>query len=231
MAVTRRKNLKPEDRREQLLDCAQSLFFARGYDATTINDIMTLAGVSKGGFYHHFASKDQVLEALSRRMAGQAVERIGDVLDHPGLSPLDRLNLAFERMRQFKAGDGPKIVKAFEAAFTTENLILYDRLNRATSAVVAPLLTTIIEKGMDEGAFNVPDAAIAADIILRLGALSREAVAVAITARGTADAQSANEQLERTMRMQAIVVDRILGLPDDSVRLVAPGFVDALLKA
>src|SRR3546814_2440851 len=94
------------------------------------------------------------------------------------------------------------------AAFTNENLVLYERLNRATSVVVARLLSTIIRKRMAEGAFNVPDAAIAADIILRLGTISREAVAGAIAARGTGDAQSANEQLERTMMMQSMEIGR-----------------------
>ncbi|TIL28812.1 MAG: helix-turn-helix transcriptional regulator, partial [Mesorhizobium sp.] len=42
----------PEIRSAELLDCAQRLFFERGYDNTTVNDIIREAGLSKGAFYH-----------------------------------------------------------------------------------------------------------------------------------------------------------------------------------
>jgi AcrR family transcriptional regulator len=59
---------KPADvRREELMDAGLALFVAKGIAATSIDDIVTAAGVSKGGFYHHFASKDALLLALQER--------------------------------------------------------------------------------------------------------------------------------------------------------------------
>ncbi len=59
---------KPADvRREELMDAGLGLFIAKGIVATSIDDIVTAAGVSKGGFYHHFASKDALLLALQER--------------------------------------------------------------------------------------------------------------------------------------------------------------------
>lgn len=49
------------------MDAAQALFVAKSIAATSIDDIVTAAGVSKGGFYHHFASKDALLLALQER--------------------------------------------------------------------------------------------------------------------------------------------------------------------
>ncbi len=59
---------KPADvRREELMDAALALFVAKGIAATSMDDIVSAAGVSKGGFYHHFASKDALLQALQDR--------------------------------------------------------------------------------------------------------------------------------------------------------------------
>jgi TetR/AcrR family transcriptional repressor of nem operon len=46
--------------RTRLLDAARDVIRAKGYTATTVDDICTAAGVTKGGFFHHFASKEQL---------------------------------------------------------------------------------------------------------------------------------------------------------------------------
>ena len=59
---------KPADvRQEELMDAALKLFIDKGISATSIDEIVTSAGVSKGGFYHHFASKEALLGALQER--------------------------------------------------------------------------------------------------------------------------------------------------------------------
>ena len=57
----------PEVRREELMDAAEALFVEKGVAAASIDGIVAAAGVSKGGFYHHFASKDAILIALQDR--------------------------------------------------------------------------------------------------------------------------------------------------------------------
>lgn len=59
-----RVRLPAEVRIGQILDAALAEFAAHGYAATRMDDIATRAGLSKGGLYAHFASKDEVFEAL-----------------------------------------------------------------------------------------------------------------------------------------------------------------------
>ena len=82
----------PDVRRNELLDSAQDLFFSKGYEATTVADIMERAGVSKGGFYHHFTSKDDLLEALVERMATRAMARLQPILEDKGLDAVAWMN-------------------------------------------------------------------------------------------------------------------------------------------
>ena len=45
---------KGDARREQILRTAEALFYAQGYEQTSVQDILDAIGISKGGFYHHF---------------------------------------------------------------------------------------------------------------------------------------------------------------------------------
>lgn len=221
----------PDDRRNQLLDCAQALFFERGYERTTINDVIAQAGISKGGFYHHFTAKDDLLEALAVRLAQDSVTRFKDVVEAPGLDPLTRLNAFLERARQIKLEDAPKLRATFDALFRPENIVLYHRINATVIPVVVPVLTRIIAQGQAEGVFDVPDPGTAAEIVLRLSASSHDVMAQAISASGTADATAAIAALDRHLRFQGIAIDRILGLPDGSITYVEDGFVQAFMSA
>ena len=64
---------KADERQAEILETARGLFLSRGYDATTVNDLIQAIGISKGAFYHHFASKEDVLSALVWSMAEQGL--------------------------------------------------------------------------------------------------------------------------------------------------------------
>lgn len=63
-----RLRLPPQVRTRQILDAALAVFCERGYAAARMDDIAAAAGLSKGGLYAHFASKDEVFEALLSRL-------------------------------------------------------------------------------------------------------------------------------------------------------------------
>lgn len=59
------RNPHPEHTRQRILDAARILFAANGYEHTSIQQIMAATALSKGAIYHHFPSKEAILEALS----------------------------------------------------------------------------------------------------------------------------------------------------------------------
>ncbi|MGB3423311.1 MAG: TetR/AcrR family transcriptional regulator [Castellaniella sp.] len=64
----RNRRLPAHERREQILDAALHEFSERGFGAARMDDIAARAGLSKGGLYAHFGSKDAVFQALMQRM-------------------------------------------------------------------------------------------------------------------------------------------------------------------
>lgn len=217
-------------RRTELLDSAQALFFAKGYEATTIADIMEQAGVSKGGFYHHFSAKEDLLEALGERMAAEAVVRLEPILEQAGLDAVGRMNAALSHGRRFKIEDAAAIRAAFDTAFKPENIVLYHRLNRAVSKVMLPFFTTILKQGKAEGRFRIDDPETTAEIIMQLGVSMHDAVGRAIEASGTPHAEEAATALDERLRQQGIAIDRILGLPDGTIVFSEPGFARAVMS-
>lgn len=63
------RNKYPEMTVEKILDVSKRLFLEKGFDNTTIQDIVDgLDGLTKGAVYHHFKSKEEILDALGNSM-------------------------------------------------------------------------------------------------------------------------------------------------------------------
>lgn len=76
--------------RELLLDAARSLLLERGYEAAALDDVCTRAGVTKGGLFYHFQSKEQLAAAAIERFYGQLVDKGRHAL---GAAPTDPAQL------------------------------------------------------------------------------------------------------------------------------------------
>ena len=63
------RNKYPEVTVEKILEVSQRLFLEKGYDNTTIKDIVNeLGGLTKGAIYHHFKSKEEIIDALGEKL-------------------------------------------------------------------------------------------------------------------------------------------------------------------
>ncbi|MFZ0955062.1 MAG: TetR/AcrR family transcriptional regulator [Candidatus Sulfotelmatobacter sp.] len=64
------------DSRQEILRTAARLFQQRGYDATSMNDVAAALKLSKGGLYHHFQSKDEILFEIMNHAMDITEERV-----------------------------------------------------------------------------------------------------------------------------------------------------------
>jgi AcrR family transcriptional regulator len=211
----------PAVRRAELIDCAQRLFLTRGYERTTINDVIAAAGLSKGAFYHHFRSKEDMLEAISDRFARESLGFIQELQANPALNALQRLNLLMSLGRDWKREHIVELKAVFTTLLYPENAVLYHRIVDAVSAVMAPALAEIIEHGATEGVFNVGDPPLAAEILLGLSN-GRRALVIAALAEAERDVDRGVSMIVDRVRAEEAITNRILGLPPGGVDLLGP---------
>lgn len=82
---------KGDEKRQEMLAVAERLFCLKGYEATSVQDILNVLHVSKGGFYHHFASKEALLNTLFYQRTEKALEQAEASLAQSS-DVMDRLN-------------------------------------------------------------------------------------------------------------------------------------------
>jgi AcrR family transcriptional regulator len=84
----------PASRRDELLDLAATMFADRGLRATTVRDIADSAGILSGSLYHHFKSKEQMVEEVLRDFLDWLFERYQQIVDTEP-DPLERVKGLF----------------------------------------------------------------------------------------------------------------------------------------
>ncbi len=82
----------PDVRRNEIIDVAQALFLSKGYDNTSVQDVLDGAGIAKGTFYHYFGSKMELLDALVDRLTDVASGFCGTDRARPELSAVEKLH-------------------------------------------------------------------------------------------------------------------------------------------
>ena len=220
-----------EIRSAELLDCAQRLFFANGYDNTTVNDIIREAGVSKGAFYHYFASKEALLEALAVRLASDSITALRPVLDDPSLDAVGRLNALMAGSRRLNVELAPQLHSTFDVLFRPENVVLFHKIDETVREIAAPLICAILERGSEEGLFDIPDPRAFADMLLQLRLTFREVMHKALRRAEEGDLDEAAELLDERLRLYGVAIDRLLKLPDGTIKVAEHGFARAFLEA
>jgi AcrR family transcriptional regulator len=218
-------------RRDEILEHAMRLFVERGYDATSINHIIGRAGISKGAFYHHFQSKEDLIEALAARYAEEAAAAARPILEDESLDSFSRLSAFLASMRQQKVDAAEQLRTTFEPLFRPENVQLFHRSQRATLGVMRPILAGIIARGIEEKCFDVPDPDEAAEVILGLMAGTRDLMADLYAARTDFERRRHFDRLARRMQYLATVIDRILGVPEGSIELADTRTLEAILTS
>ena len=153
--------------KDLILRTAYELFSTNGYDKTPVSLILERAGMSKGGFYHHFRSKEEILDSLARLLVDSLADQIKRISDDEKLTALEKFNSLIHEVHQFRTANRDQLYKLFETFLRKENLVLKDKIDTYTLKVVKPAYVKIIQQGIDEGDFHTSSPELAAETIIR----------------------------------------------------------------
>lgn len=88
----------PEERRQEIVECAGRLFLVQGYDNTAVSDICREVGIAKGTFFYYFATKEEVFEHIMQVAAGRFAAELGSRCR--GKNALESMQLFFASLGQ-----------------------------------------------------------------------------------------------------------------------------------
>jgi len=94
---------RPDERRSELIACAQEFFYTKGYESTSVRDIVDGVGVAKGTFYYYFDSKLEILEAMVDEAIRQSVALLHEIIADETLPVLQKWAWAFQMVAAWKA--------------------------------------------------------------------------------------------------------------------------------
>jgi TetR/AcrR family transcriptional regulator, transcriptional repressor for nem operon len=98
--VTSRRHLPRGEARAAIIAHASRLMRGRGFASTSVDEICLQAGVTKGAFFHHFASKEALVPTLIEAWVGDRAAQYGRALEAAGEDPLIRLEALFGSLRE-----------------------------------------------------------------------------------------------------------------------------------
>ncbi len=204
-------------RRNEILDVAQQLFYVRGYERTSIQDIIDNIGIAKGTFYYYFSSKLDLLDAVIERMLEHTLEAVKPIVDDDQLNPLEKLERFFAYVASWKLEQKDFFLGLLKVWYDDDNAIFRHKLKVATNNGVVPLLTGIIRQGLEEGIFATDYPDDLAEIILLIGGSLSETLGELLL--NTDKNGYAPEFIERKVTVYEHAIERVLGAPQNSLKI------------
>ena len=152
--------IKKEIRKKELLNIAYKLFMTKGYENTSVDEIIAEAKIAKGTYYYYFESKEATLEKVIEMMIEEECKKANEILQS-NLSVQEKILGIIISMRP-----NTEELKIQEAINIPENIVMHQKINKKIIEVITPLLTEVIEDGKKQNIFDCDNVKERIEIIL-----------------------------------------------------------------
>lgn len=206
-------------RREAFVDAALRLIQTRGYEQTSIQDVLDEVDASRGAFYHYFDSKQALLEAAVDRIADQALADVAHVVEDPTLPALAKLERFFGRIGRWKTERKALMLELIKVWVSDDNAAVREKVRRTMIARVAPTLARIVSQGVAEGVFAVDSAVETGKMVMGFITVVQDEVTELYLARQAKTISL--EHVRQALAGYTAGLERILGAPRGSVQVAS----------
>ena len=135
---------KGERRKRELLQIAYKLFLSRGYENTSVDEIIEVAGIAKGTYYYYFESKEQMLEDVIGMMIEAEAGRARQVLASQADVPQKIVGI----IASLRPAQDERSID--DALNRPENVLMHDKIRKRLLSTVVPLLSEELTAGTVE---------------------------------------------------------------------------------
>ncbi|MDO5378317.1 MAG: TetR/AcrR family transcriptional regulator [Clostridia bacterium] len=207
---------KGDARRDEVLAAAERLFSTKGYEKTSVQDILDEIHFSKGGFYHHFDSKLAVLEAICERRAQESCETARQAVEAYGTA-VDKLNALLHTTPLWSGEDQGFVSLLIRVAYREDGALMREKMKESQLAGRRPMLERILSEGVRSKEFFVTDLPFGAELILRLYMQFTDEVAFLLS--GEESEERLIDALVRKLNVYRSAIERVLIAPFGSIVL------------
>lgn len=161
------RNKYPEETVNLILDTATRLFVQKGYERTSIQDIINnLGGLSKGAIYHHFKSKEEILIAVTNKMTEVSNKMLFNIRNNPNMTGKEKLKKLLEDSLNRPAHD-----EIFSAApnIKSSPALVSSILMESVETVAPEYVLPIIKQGIEDGSIQTEYPEELAELIMLVG--------------------------------------------------------------
>ncbi len=137
-----------KNKKEELLEIAYKLFITKGYDNTSVDEIISEANIAKGTYYYYFTSKEEMLDQVVNNIIEKEVEIAKEYLDKP-LTIEQKLIGVITALRP--SDNETSIVDALN---DEKNLKMHKKYNKKINESAIPILKEIVLDGIKNGIFD-----------------------------------------------------------------------------
>ncbi|MCL1843552.1 MAG: TetR/AcrR family transcriptional regulator [Defluviitaleaceae bacterium] len=147
------RNKYPDETRQKIMEESLKLFLDKGYEETTVLDIIkNLGGLTRGAFYHHFKSKEEVLDALFNSLGGGEVP-LDRAMQADAANGLERLKLLYKYSLAANVAEEKHVALLSQVVGLLEKPRFFaERHKQLLSSAKA--IEPIVEEGMADGSIR-----------------------------------------------------------------------------
>lgn len=139
-----------KSKKEQILNVSLSLFLEKGYDNTSISDILSNLDIARGTLYYHFESKEAIMDEIIERSIKSVIEEAKGIVFRKGMTVQEKMFTLFSST-SMKRLSGRELM--IDYLNQPQNALFHEKINRSFIQKIVPLLGDIIKEGVEEGIF------------------------------------------------------------------------------
>ena len=138
---------KRERRKQEVLQIAYRMFISRGYENTSVDEIIEEADIAKGTYYYYFETKEQMLEEVIGMMIDQEMEAAGRILQAEIPVPQKIIGM----ISSLRPTQEERPIEG--ALMQPENIVMHEKIRKKIVEMAVPLLSKVVEEGIGQGIF------------------------------------------------------------------------------
>ncbi len=205
--------------RQEILRVSENLFLQKGYEQTSIQDILDVTHGSKGSFYHHFPSKDSVLQTLCGNRADRARMTAEQMLKTEFHS-MERLNCLITCALPLRREESPFMSMILPLMELPEGMTVRVVYQDALVRSFSPLLNTELIRGRKDGSIFPCTGDLAVPLLTLLNAFWQEACGILMEMSRTKNHTSA-AMMQTLLARYRLLTEHMLNAPYGSILLIS----------